>query len=33
MKDIKRIEAAPSELPVFWIAILAFGTLLWLFLG
>jgi hypothetical protein len=33
VKEIKRIDAPPSEFPLFWIAVLAFGTLLWLFLG
>jgi hypothetical protein len=33
VKAIKRIDAPPSEFPLFWIAVLAFGTLVWLFLG
>jgi hypothetical protein len=32
VKEIKRIDA-PSEFHLFWIAVLAFGTLFWLLLG
>jgi len=31
VKEIKSVDA-PSESHLFWIAIFAFGTLLWLFL-